>query len=87
MYLQPSSFSRNTYELSTEISAIPLIPPGNSSARFGAIVKLPEGSAIELCEFDYDDATVRVRLAGQSYLVFLQDLDPVKMGATSAARP
>jgi len=48
-------------------------------------VKLPEGSLVELCEFDYDQGTVLVRLAGQSYLVFLQDLDPVKIEAASAA--
>jgi hypothetical protein len=79
MYLKQGSASRNTYELPKDIPAIPLIPTANSPARFGAIMKLPVGSAIELCEFDYDRGTVRVRLANQRYLVFLQDLDPVEM--------
>jgi hypothetical protein len=56
------------------ISAVLLCKAADGSFRIGAGTQLEPDAVLAVCGPGFDDLTVRVRVSGQFYLVFQQDI-------------
>jgi hypothetical protein len=65
------------YKLSRNVSAIPILST-HSEGRLplGLITQLPAGAQLDIGGPGFNDRTIKVRCAGASYYVFLEDLEP-----------
>ncbi|HLH02860.1 MAG TPA: hypothetical protein VKX25_08820 [Bryobacteraceae bacterium] len=72
-----------SYTLSRSIAAIPVL--ATPLPQLGLMTRLPEGAELELRGAGFDDQTIRVSWAGQSYFVFLADLESRRKPAAFAA--
>jgi hypothetical protein len=74
-----------SYTLPRNVSAIPILSTHSGVASpLGLITQLPAGAQIDIGGPGFNDRTVRVRCAGASYYVFLEDLEPQKKRAAAA---
>lgn len=77
--------SAQSYRLSRNVSAIPILStPFEGCSPLGLITQLPEGAEIDIGGPGFNDHTVKVRCAGASYYIFLEDLEPQRKRAASA---
>ena len=90
-HLHPGIFSgqegvpfEKTYTLDRSISAIPILPGAYLSPQLGLVTRLPEGAELDLRGPGFDDHTLRVHWRGQTYFVFLDELEPQRKRAASA---
>lgn len=76
----PSSFipTDGLVVLQRCISAFPIAVGKDGKSEMAPIATLPEGAVLHAFGEGFDESTVRVRWAGQSYFVFRQDLRPVR---------
>ena len=58
------------------ITGVQIMPREQGRAALG-FSELPEGATVEVCGYGYNERTAKVRVNGQYYLVFLQDIDPL----------
>ncbi len=74
-----------SYTLSRNVSAIPILSTQfEGCSPLGLITQLPEGAQIDIGGVGFNDRTVKIRCAGASYYVFLEDLEPQRKRAASA---
>lgn len=73
----------HVFRLSKNIAAIQVLASNaGEEPRLGMITQLPAGAELNSCGEGFNERTVRVRWAGGTYFVFLQDLDvPLTMFA------
>jgi hypothetical protein len=83
--LPDTAVPNRVYTLSSDISAMQILPFAESGARLSPVSWLPRGAEIETCGVGFDDQTLKVCYQGQFYFVFLQDLDIQKKAAAAAA--
>ena len=74
------------YTLSDDISAMQILPFGDSGVRLSPVSRLPRGAQIEACGDGFDSQTLKVCYEGQFYFVFLQDLETQKKVMAAAGR-
>ncbi len=72
--------------MSEEISAMQILPFGESGVHLSPVSKLPRGAEIEACGDGFDAQTLKVCYEGQFYFVFLQDLEAQRKLVATAAR-
>jgi hypothetical protein len=60
--------------LEKPICAIQLLFTEKGEQRLGLLAQLGSGTNAEICGPGFNERTVRVRVNGQSYFVFLQDI-------------
>ena len=83
--LRPSLPFEGTYVLSRSTPAIPVAPAGSErTPHLGLMTRLPEGAELNYQGPGFDDQTIRIGWGGQSYYVFLDDLEPQRKRAASA---
>ena len=80
---EPSVLNR-VYTLSSDISAMQVLPFSEGGARLSPVSRLPRGARIEACGDGFDEQTLKVSYEGHYYFVFLQDLEPQKKSVTAA---
>jgi hypothetical protein len=74
-----------SYTLGRNVSAIQILSgDGENRSRLGLITQLPEGAEVDVRGPGFNEKTVRVRCAGSSYFVFLEDLELHRKRAASA---
>ena len=61
--------------LQRAISAIQVFDNGDGTSRLGLLSKLGPGTVLEPCGDGFNERTLKVRVNGYYYFVFLQDLD------------
>jgi hypothetical protein len=61
--------------LQKPISAIQVFQNEDGTSRLGLLSKLGPGTALERCGDGFNERTVKVRVDGYCYFVFLQELD------------
>lgn len=61
--------------LEKPICAIQLLFTEKGEQRLGLLAQLASGTNAEICGPGFNDRTVKVRANGQSYYVFLQDIE------------
>ena len=57
------------------ISAIQLSHDNNGAAKLGLLSQLGPGTTLERCGEGFNERTAKVRVSGNVYFVFVQDLD------------
>jgi hypothetical protein len=57
------------------ISAIQLVTNESGRAKLGLLSQLGPGTTVERCGDGFNERTAKVRVNGQCYFVFLQDLE------------
>jgi hypothetical protein len=78
-------FLQQSYVLSRNVAAIEILSSDSEPlSRLGLMTQLPEGSRIEVGGPGFNDSTIKVRCAGATYYVFLEDLEPLRKRAASA---
>ena len=72
----PSPFvTTRSLMLERPICAIQLMYTETGEQRLGLLAQLASGTTAEICGPGFNDRTVKVRAHGQSYFVFLQDIE------------
>lgn len=66
-----------TVSLCRPITGVQLMPRERGPAVLGSFSELPEGATVEVCGYGYNERTAKVRVNGQYYFVFRQDIDPL----------
>jgi hypothetical protein len=80
-----TSSIEQSYTLTRSILAIPILSTDSGDFRLGPITQLPEGAQLETYGAGFDEQTVRIRSEGRFYYVFVDDLEPKRKRAVSAA--
>ena len=80
-----ADYAKTFYVLAKNTSAIQIIPNGYGRVRIGTLLRLPEGARVEVNGEGFDSRTVRVVCEGNSYYVFLEDLENAETYKTKAA--
>ena len=70
--------------LQKPISAIQVFQNEDGSSRLGLLSKIGPGMTVERCGEGFNERTVKVRLNGYYYYVFLQDLESQSSGLARA---
>jgi hypothetical protein len=70
--------------LGKRICAIQLLPDGNGGEKMGLLTQLASGATAEICGTGFNTRTVKVRVNGQYYFVFLQDIGEAQLQAGAA---
>ncbi|MDQ2842718.1 MAG: hypothetical protein M3Y72_17105 [Acidobacteriota bacterium] len=74
-----------SYTLGRNVSAIQILSTDSEEqSRLGLITQLPEGVQVDVRGPGFNDRTVKIRCAGASYYVFLEDLEPQRKRVASA---
>ena len=60
------------YRLPRKVAALNI---GQDSESPGYLMELPKGAQVEVCGCGYNDRTLRIRLHGEYYIAFAQDLE------------
>ncbi len=71
-HIPDASVGGKSVLLSKRISAIQLV---GDSSKVGLFSQLGPGTTVERCGDGFDERTAKVRANGQSYFVFLQDIE------------
>ena len=70
--------------LPKQISAIQMVPAGNTHGKLGLITQLPCGATVDICGDGFNERTAKIRYGQGYFFVFLQDLqDPGYFSATA----
>jgi hypothetical protein len=73
-----------SYLLRKPICAIQLLPDGTGGEKLGLLTQLGSGTNAELCGTGFNERTVKVRVNGRYYFVFLQDVEEPEPQAGAA---
>jgi hypothetical protein len=75
-----------SYTLRKNVPAIEILSSDYGElSRLGLMTQLPEGSRLDVGGPGFNDRTIKVRCAGASYFVFLEDLEPLRKRAASVS--
>jgi hypothetical protein len=75
-----------SYILRKNVAAIEILSSDYQQlSRLGPMTQLPAGSRIDVGGPGFNDHTIKVRCAGASYYVFLDDLEPFRKKVASAS--
>lgn len=75
-FFKPSpEYTSQKVALQKAVSAIQVFQNEDGTSRLGLLSKLGPGTALERCGDGFNERTVKVRVDGHYYFVFLQDLD------------
>ncbi len=75
LHLPEDRIKISRYLLRHDIPALQLISIDNGLARWGPVVRLPQGSEISDFSKGFDDETLQVRFNGCFYIIFKQDIE------------
>jgi hypothetical protein len=79
-----SPFTSTSLLLEKPICAIQLLFTEKGEQRLGLLAQLASGTNAEICGPGFNERTVKVRANGQSYFVFVQDIQATEaFGASS----
>lgn len=67
------SFSRKV--ISRRISALQLVQVRGAQGKLGPLSQLAPGTDVEICGDGYNDRTTKVRVQGDYFFVFREDLE------------
>jgi hypothetical protein len=62
----------SAYTLPRKVAALYI---GQNSRSSGYLAELPQGAQVELCGSGYNERTLKIRLHGEYYIAFAQDLE------------
>jgi hypothetical protein len=74
IYIPSATVSDGTVILSKRIAGIHLLPQKEGGAKLGSIAQL-DPAPVEVCGTGFNERTVKVRLNGEYYFVFREDLN------------
>ena len=72
----PYTSSFRSLSLVRPVCAIQLLFTESGEQRLGLLAQLGSGTTAEVCGPGFNERTVRIRANGQTYFVFLQDIEP-----------
>jgi hypothetical protein len=75
LFMPDSAVNYKTVFLTKLIMAIQLTADENGVTKLGPLSQLGSGSTLEICGTGFNERTIKVRMAGQCYFVFLQDIE------------
>jgi len=75
LFIPDAHVSGCKISLSKPISAIQLVRKENGRVKLGPLRQLRPGTTLERCGDGFNERTAKVRVDGQCYFAFLQDIE------------